>query len=346
MRFSNLNAILTGFVLCFVMTGTGIGKERYNPDPLRVTVNGFEIRQSQINGLIQQSMQRAMMLGQTPSKELRHNMMLDAIDDLIEKTVINERIKAKKIEVTNDDIANEIKKIAASKGMSVRKFIQKALPMYNTTFSDFQVRVAIGLRFDKLIEAEAGPKYFTVSDTEAKRHYRRHLKDFIKPEMVKASHIMIKYPNNDRESKEDVRYAMGKISAMAKKGADFGELAKKYSEHKESAKKGGDLGYLTKANMTVKGLTDVAFSLRVGEISDVIEMSYGCHILKVFEVQKGGEMSFEEVKPQIVAWIKDDLKGRYSAKYIEQQMAKAKIRWPEGRRPKPMVVKDVDTTEY
>ena len=346
MKISNLNAILTGLVLCFVVTGTGMGRDSYNPNRLLVTVNGVEIRQLQVNGIIQKAMQRAMMLGSPPSKELRHNMMLDAIDDLIEQTVINERIKKKEIEVTNDDIGNEIKKIAASKGMSVRKFIQEALPMHNTTFSDFQTRVAIGLRFDKLIEAEAGSDYFKVTDSEAKRHYKRHKKEFDKPQMVRASHIMIKYPNNDRSSKDDVKYVMGKIALMAKKGSDFGELAKKYSEHESSAKKGGDLGYLTKDNTTVKGLTNVAFSLRAGEISDVIEMSYGCHILKVFEVQKGGLMTFEEVKPQIFAWIKDDLKGRYSAKYIEQQMAKAKIRWPDGRRPKPMVVKDVDTTEY
>jgi parvulin-like peptidyl-prolyl isomerase len=348
MRFSKLKAILTGLVLCFVVTGTGMGRGSYNPNRLLVTVNGVEIRQLQINGIIQKAMQRAMLLGSPPSRELRHNMTLDAIDDMIEQTVINERIKANRILVTNDDIGNEIKKIAASKGMSVRKFIQEALPMHNTTFTDFQTRVAIGLRFDKLIEAEAGPDYFKVTDSEAKRHYKRHKKEFDKPQMVRASHIMIKYPNypnTDRASKEDVKYVMGKIAGMAKKGKDFATLAKQYSEHKESAKKGGDLGYLTKDNMTVKQLTDVAFSLRAGEISDVIVMPYGCHILKVFEVQKGGQMTFEEVKPRIFAWIKDDLKGRYSAKYIEQQMSKAKIRWPEGRRPKPMVVKDVDTTE-
>ncbi len=337
MRRFNLNAFLSGLVLCLLFTSNGIARNSYVSNSVVVTVNGVKITERQVDAMIKKDIQMAMSFGKTPSRALRHNLMLRAIDEIIEKILISERIKAKRIVVTKKQVDQEIEKIARAKNMSVQKFFDKALPAYNTDINEFKDLVAIGLRFDKLIETVAGPIAFKVSDKEAKRYYARHKDQFTKPPRVKASHIMIKYPGKDKDSKADVKFAMGKIAEMARDGKDFAALAKKYSEDTITRGKGGNLGFFVKGNMPPK-LAAAAFLLKAGEVSDVVEMSYGCHLIKVFEVDEGGLLGFEKVKADIIAWIKGNAKDRYSRKYIEDLRASARIKWTCGKRPEPMMV--------
>jgi parvulin-like peptidyl-prolyl isomerase len=117
-------------------------------------------------------------------------------------------------------------------------------------------------------------------------------------------------------------------------------LQKKYSQDTITRKNGGDLGFLTKGYMPEK-VEKIAFSLKAGQVSGVIDMPYGCHVIKAFQVDPGGLISFDKVKADIVAWIKDDMKAEFSAKYRDQHMSNAKIKWgtKSGKRPKPMKIK-------
>jgi len=84
---------------------------------------------------------------------------------------------------------------------------------------------------------------------------------------VKASHILV---NKHSEAK--------RILDELNSGADFTELARKYSQC-PSGKKGGSLGFFTHGQM-VKEFEKAAFSLRKGEISDVVKTQYGYHVIK------------------------------------------------------------------
>lgn len=88
-------------------------------------------------------------------------------------------------------------------------------------------------------------------------------------EKVRASHILI--ASNNKKLAE-------KVLAMAKAGANFAQLAKKYSTDKTSAVKGGDLGYFTKGTM-VAPFSKAAFSMKVGSIQ-LVKSQFGWHIIK------------------------------------------------------------------
>lgn len=100
-------------------------------------------------------------------------------------------------------------------------------------------------------------------------------------EGVSVSQIL-RYPGITPENRADARAMIEKVQAELKSGADFVELAKKYSQDKVSAPLGGDLGYVQKGEL-IQSFEDAAFALKEGRISDIVETRYGFHIIQLLD---------------------------------------------------------------
>lgn len=334
---------MKSFVVCFLfvvfLADAGSAKSNAASDSVLVTVNGTRVTQSQVDAMIASELQMGMSMGQIPANVLQHNLRIRAMDEIIQRVVIEERVEVKGIKFSEKQLNDKMEMIAGARGMTLDEFIFKVLPTNNMTFAEYRGRVLMGMKFDKLIEVEAGGNAFAVGEKEARRHYKRNLKEFDRPAMARASHIMIKYSALDKESKAEVIEAMDQIRKMASMGADFGMLARKYSEDESTRAIGGDLGVFTKKNMMAE-IAEAAFALKAGQMSGIIELPYGCHLIKVVEVDQGGVASFDEVKNGIMEWIKNDKKKVYSARYVESLLSKARIQWPGGKRPEPIRVQE------
>lgn len=96
-------------------------------------------------------------------------------------------------------------------------------------------------------------------------------------------HILIGVndPTNAKEKDEKKKVAAG-VLARLKKGEDFAKVATEVSTDTASKPQGGDLGWVPKGG-TVEEFDKVAFSIELNKISDIVETSYGYHILKVTE---------------------------------------------------------------
>jgi len=127
-----------------------------------------------------------------------------------------------------------------------------------------------------------------VSDDEMKKFYDANKDKFKTGEQLRTSHILVK----SEQAAQD-------ILAQLKKGASFEELARKNSVD-GSAAKGGDLGWFSRGTM-VPEFEKAAWSLKDGEMSDVVKTQYGFHIIKVTGKRPAGVRSFDEVKDQIKA---------------------------------------------
>ena len=137
----------------------------------------------------------------------------------------------------------------------------------------------------------------TVSDDELRQYYGQHQSEYNLPERVTAQHILFKTQGKSPEETEAIKNKARGILDRAKKGEDFAALAKQFSED-GSAPAGGDLGSFTRGQM-VPEFDQVAFSLGVGAISDLVQTQFGVHIIKVNEKQEARARPFEELKEAV-----------------------------------------------
>lgn len=104
------------------------------------------------------------------------------------------------------------------------------------------------------------------------------------PAEVQLNHIVLNIPwseDSKRKAQEDLRNYRKQIT----EGADFADLARKYSED-GSARSGGSLGTFGRGQMVPK-FEDVVFNMREGDMSDIFETEYGYHVVKLYK--KRGE---------------------------------------------------------
>jgi peptidyl-prolyl cis-trans isomerase C len=157
----------------------------------------------------------------------------------------------------------------------------------------------------------------TVTDEDIEQYYTLNKEKFVVPEQVKARHILIKVSPDasDEEKKKTLEKAQG-ILKKAKEGKDFAKLSETYSDDPGSRQRGGDLGFFGRGRM-VKPFEDAAFSLRPGEMSEIVETRFGYHIIKVEDYHESRAKTMEEVKDIIKKQLMDELTRAKATEFIK-----------------------------
>jgi peptidyl-prolyl cis-trans isomerase C len=157
-----------------------------------------------------------------------------------------------------------------------------------------------------------------IKDEELKDYYEKNISRFTSPEQVKARHILIKVPfGASLEDKAKARDKIKNILEWLKKGEKFETLAEQYSEDITSNKKGGELGYFQRGRMP-KAFDDMAFSMKPGQISDVVETDYGYHIIEVQDKREAKTKTFEEVKDSIRQQLTEEITRKKIDEFIQK----------------------------
>jgi peptidyl-prolyl cis-trans isomerase D len=133
-----------------------------------------------------------------------------------------------------------------------------------------------------------------VTEQELRDAYRQHLSDYRVPERVKLARILFKTAGKGPADVAAIEKQAEDVLKQVKAGADFGELAKKYSQD-TSAQNGGEVGWLVRGQ-TEKVFEDTAFSLKPGQVSGLIKTVYGIDIIKLEDHQTAHLQTFDEIK--------------------------------------------------
>ncbi len=136
-----------------------------------------------------------------------------------------------------------------------------------------------------------------VNEAELRDYYAQHLSDYRVPDRVKVAHILFKTTGKTPAEVASISKTAADVLNQIRAGANFGDLAKKYSED-STAQAGGELGWLVHGQ-TVPEFDTAAFSLKPGDVSGLVNTVYGIHILKVEDKQVAHLQTFDEVRNSI-----------------------------------------------
>ena len=172
-----------------------------------------------------------------------------------------------------------------------------------------------------LIDVDALRAKIVVPPADVERSYNDGIEQYTTAEQVRASHILLKTDGKDDAA---VKAKAEDVLKQAKAGADFAELAKKYSEDEASAKNGGDLDYFGRGRM-VPEFDQAVFAMQPGQTSDLVKTQYGYHIIKLVDKKAATTRTLADVRQQLtdqLAYERAQAQAADLAQNLEQQIRK------------------------
>src|SRR3989338_5632275 len=161
-----------------------------------------------------------------------------------------------------------------------------------------------------IIDTNGFDKDLKIGENEVRDYYNKNIDLYrAKNKEVRARHILFSLkPDAPKEEEEIVRKKAEKVLKEARNGKDFTALAQLNSDEPMATVSGGELGYFSKGRM-VPEFEKAAFSLKKGEISDLVKTNFGYHIIKVEDILEAGTpRPFEYVKAEIRSKIINERK--------------------------------------
>ena len=288
----------------------------YSSDSVAVTVNGIDITQGQLQQELKPQLDRMAAQSQKLPPQFLDSFKKRLMQQVVEQEII----------VAEEKINEHIKEMIARQGLSIEDFTE-LVKASGQDLDEVKQRLRTGLGYQEVMHRQFGDK-INITEDQAQTYYSENKKQYHKPEQVRASHILIKPDTSDpnidlNDAKAHARDTAEEVLKQIKDGADFGELAKKYSDC-PSSQRGGDLNFFHKGQM-VPAFEKAAFALEVGQVSDVVQTQFGYHIIKLTDRKPETTLTFEQARAEILEMLNNKKQAEIAQQYIESLKAGATI---------------------
>jgi len=220
-----------------------------------------------------------------------------ALKALISQKLLEKEIDQYSSKIDEEQIDNYIEVVQRDKHMTPEQF-KAAVAQSGMSMEDFRKHARVELEKEMMIRQQIRQRV-EIPNADIQAYYDEHKADFtVASEKLKVAQILIGVPQNATPQQIAALQAKAdKIRAAAAGGADFGALARKYSDD-ESRNSGGELGWFGPQDILDQIYAAVK-NLKPGDISQVVRTSHGFHILKLEEHQVAGLQPLAEVKDRI-----------------------------------------------
>jgi peptidyl-prolyl cis-trans isomerase D len=241
----------------------------------------------------------------TPKKfeeSIRNDLLIQQVRDGLQKlTFIPPSNLEETLKATSQQREISIAEFKTKEYMAKANIAEKDMQaFYDQNKSKFLAPEQVKAEFVVFSLANILPT-INVTEDEIKSFYKTNADKYQNQQQREASHILIAASKNAPPAEKAKAKAKAEdiLNQIRKSPKQFEELATKYSQDPESAKKGGDLGAFGRG-MMVKPFDDAVFSMKVNEISNIVESDFGYHIIKLTKIiGEGG--GFDSMRPQIKA---------------------------------------------
>ena len=191
--------------------------------------------------------------------------------------------------------------------------------LQGTTLEQLQERFEESLLLQEVRRMEVDSKV-SVSEPEIEERYRNNIEDYTRPPRVRLREIVVRFDNtNEVEQGQKARRLLQDIN----QGADFAEVARMHSES-GSRDAGGDLGYFNEGELT-EALSEAAFALGPGEVSEIIRLDTAFYIIRVEERDEEVTQELDEVRNEVADAIFQEKMNVQMEKFVKQLRERAII---------------------
>ncbi|MFZ2448177.1 MAG: peptidylprolyl isomerase [Syntrophobacteraceae bacterium] len=284
-------------------------------------VNGKPITKADYQVEVDRFDRRVEMMGRAADDKEVGEMKKQILDNMIGREVLKQQAAGMGMKADEAEVNMQMEGLKKKFG-SQEEFV-KALAQMNLNEQTIRDQFASEMVLRKLIDQEVAAK-IVLDPAEARGFYDKNPDIFKSPEMIRASHILVKV--DAKASPEEKAKALEKMKGIEKKikgGADFAQVAKEVSDC-PSKENGGDLNFFERGQM-VAPFEQAAFSIKPGQVSGIVETEFGYHLIKVTEKKDAGVMSFEEMRPRIEQHIKNEKVSQQLVVYVDKLKSAAKI---------------------
>jgi peptidyl-prolyl cis-trans isomerase SurA len=247
---------------------------------------------------------------------------LSALNDLIDRQLIVQEFKKKQYSMPEYVVDDQIQSIIKEEFGGDRQAFLRTLNAQGFSLSRFREmqrnKVIVGAMRQNNVKGNYDP-----TPQEIQAYYDANKQEFVTPEQLKLRMIVLNADPLDANSGDSTSKTADEIRDKVKAGADFATMAKTYSMDGTAAA-GGDWGFIDRKTLNQQ-LTDVAFALSPGQVSDTVRIGDSFYILYCESKKNSGAIPREEVRDGI------------SKKLQQAQRQKATQRWIDGLREKAYI---------
>lgn len=303
--------ICAAFALCAVTAADAAIVEG-----IAAVVNNEVITYSEINEAVESY---ADNLPKNISPEQKEAVLKQArkvlLNKMVENALITQEAKRVGITVKDEEITAHIMDMLNSRNISLEQFKQ-GLAKEGMTYERYRKDLRDHLMKLKLSSREVRSK-ITITEEEIGEYYAKHRQVYEGKEAVKIRQILFPVPPKaPPQVVQKMKQAAEEVESKLKAGESFEKVMQDVAETADTHS-GEDLGFIEKGTM-LSEVDEVAFRLKLGETSPVIESSAGFHIIQVVDKRGAGIKPLEEVREEIKNEIGKAKMERKAQEWIEE----------------------------
>ncbi|MBI5681802.1 MAG: peptidylprolyl isomerase [Deltaproteobacteria bacterium] len=285
-------------------------------------VNDSIITLSELNAASSISMDELKNISSPKKKKMVTEVRSKALDQLIERKLVEQASNKTGISVSEREIDNAIDDVKKENNLT-HDTLLTALAANGLTYKEYRNQLKDQIRQMKFMGKEFRSK-ITISDEDIEAYYIQNRERFYEPIRFRFYHIFLAMPPNATiAQRQYIEQIAKEILLKIWNGEDFVTLTLKYSQG-PSPENGGDIGFL-KAGEIDPSIEKAVLGLNAGETSSVIRSKIGLHIIKLLEKKEKEVRPLEAVKEDIKNILYRNIVDERYKLWLEEQKSTAHI---------------------
>ena len=291
-------------------------------DLVVVRVAGEPITEKQILAAIS-VLSRQKQLPADSQQERNVTLFKGAVDNMIIETLLRNEALRQNLAPDQEKVEQQWQQVL--KNFPSQADFQKALSAQGLTEAQLRKNIEESVKIQQVIDL-AVKDVPLATDADIQKFYDGNPQKFSRQEQVHAAHILLLVNKSSTpEQKAELKKKLEDIRAeIESKSITFADAAAKYSQDSANAKQGGNLGFFTRGQM-VPPFEEAAFGAEAGSLSQVVETSFGYHLIHVIDKKPAGTIPLNEAKADIKRLLDQTSMRKATKQYANDLKSKVTI---------------------